>query len=179
MSKKIVLKGFTLVEVIVVIAVVGLLLPVLFGIIFSLLRLQYEVSQLQRLKEVGDYATNQMAYVVRQNAKSIDIDDDCYNQLFLSGINDYLFFKDSTGQCLGFYIENNVLKQADYLSGSANTVDLISSSDSDFSIVVEDTSQFSANNDLAKVKLVLTTDSQVSYVNDETLTYRFYLYLRK
>lgn len=64
-------KGFTLVEVIVVIAAIGIVLPALFAILFSLLKQQIKIYQLSEVKRQGDYAFSIMESTVRLNALSI------------------------------------------------------------------------------------------------------------
>jgi prepilin-type N-terminal cleavage/methylation domain-containing protein len=64
-------KGFTLVEVIVVIAAIGIVLPALFAILFSLLKQQIKIYQLSEVKRQGDYALSIMDSTIRQNALSL------------------------------------------------------------------------------------------------------------
>ena len=64
-------KGFTLIETIVVIAVIGLTLPVLIGTIFILIRQQTKIIRLSQVKREGDYVINLMENTIRNRAVTI------------------------------------------------------------------------------------------------------------
>ena len=61
-------KGFTLIETIVVIAVIGLTLPVLFATILTLMRQQIKIYRLSQVKREGDYIINLMENTIRNRA---------------------------------------------------------------------------------------------------------------
>lgn len=65
------IKAFTLIETIIVIAVIGLTLPVIFAIIFTLMRQQVKIYRLSQVKREGDYIINLMENNIRDNAVSI------------------------------------------------------------------------------------------------------------
>jgi len=60
--------GFTLLETIVVVAIIGLTLPVIFAIIFTLMRQQVKIYQLSQTKREGDYLINIMENTIRNRA---------------------------------------------------------------------------------------------------------------
>lgn len=64
-------KSFTLIETIVVIAVIGLTLPVLIGTIFILVRQQTKIIRLSQVKREGDYVINLMENTIRNRAVTI------------------------------------------------------------------------------------------------------------
>jgi len=64
-------KSFTLIEMIVVIATIGLVLPSIFAIIFSILQQQVKIQRLSLIKREGDYILNIMENVIRNYAESI------------------------------------------------------------------------------------------------------------
>lgn len=64
-------KAFTLIETIVVVAVIGLTLPVLFAIIFTLIRQQVKIYRLSQIKREGDYVINLMENTIRNKAVTI------------------------------------------------------------------------------------------------------------
>lgn len=72
-------KSFTLIETIVVVVVIGLTLPVLFAIIFTLMRQQIKIYRLTQIKREGDYLIGIMENTIRDKAvtiyKSAVIDD--------------------------------------------------------------------------------------------------------
>ncbi|OGK66302.1 hypothetical protein A2313_03670 [Candidatus Roizmanbacteria bacterium RIFOXYB2_FULL_41_10] len=176
-------KGFTLVEIIVVIAIIGLILPAMFSIVFTLLRLQIQISQLQRLKEVGDFVTNQMTYTIRTNAHKVD--ETCLSEaefsLSLAGASESVMFRDRSDNCFGYYIKDNQLASISaVLNAPSYSQVLISNSDTDFPVTVnsEDSSLEKIETRLAKIKLSLSTIPRVSYLPTQTLTYQLFTYLR-
>jgi prepilin-type N-terminal cleavage/methylation domain-containing protein len=67
--------GFTLIEIILVIMVIGLALPVLFNIVFTVLRQQVKIIALQEIKRQGDSAVNSIETAVKNQAVAIFSDD--------------------------------------------------------------------------------------------------------
>ncbi len=65
------LLGFTLIETIVVVAVIGLTLPVLIGAVFVMVRQQTKIIRLSQVKREGDYIINLMENTIRDKAVSI------------------------------------------------------------------------------------------------------------
>ncbi len=64
-------KGFTLIEVIVVVGAIMIIMPALFGIIFSLFRQQIKIYRLSEVKRQGDYALSIIENTIRSSAISI------------------------------------------------------------------------------------------------------------
>ncbi|EKE14302.1 MAG: hypothetical protein ACD_12C00581G0001, partial [uncultured bacterium] len=60
-------KSFTLIETIVVVAVIGLTLPVLFAIIFILMREQVKINRLSQIKKEGDYIITLMENTIKND----------------------------------------------------------------------------------------------------------------
>lgn len=60
--------GFTFIEIIVVIGAIGLVLPVLFSIIFTIIQQQTKVIRLTEVKRQGDYSLNIMENTIRNFA---------------------------------------------------------------------------------------------------------------
>lgn len=176
--------GFTLIELVVVIAITGIILPSLFTIIFTLLRLQIQLTQIQRLKEVGDYASNNMITTIRTNAKRVAtdcLDDSRFNRI-LETTSSSIMFEDRFGNCFGYYIYDNKLASisAALDPQSYYSTYLINNTDSDFEITV-DSSQSSmevVSNKLAKIKLNLKYQPKVDYLQVQSLGYQFYSYIR-
>lgn len=171
--------GFTLIEVMVVTSVVALLLPTLFAIVFTLLRLQYQTGQLQRLKETGDYVSNLIINQVKRKAISID-NSNCSTvlQSQIQGDN-FLLFRDRANLCFGYYEHNQQLYQVAESGSLITNSILIQQSDTDFPIQVSQLTFDLQNNRLAKAHMTLKHQPNVSYLKDETLEYRFYIYIRE
>lgn len=64
-------KCFTLIETIVVIAVIGITLPVLFAIILTLMRQQLKINRLSEIKREGDYISSVLENTIKDRAVSI------------------------------------------------------------------------------------------------------------
>ena len=174
--------GFTLVEVLVIISITGLILPTLFGIIFTLLRLQFQVSQLTRLKETGDFITNQIAYTIRENAGEVN-NADC-SSIFPIDISNFIAFKDLSGKCFGYYLNDTgnlylVAALDSSVSSGTTSSTLINGSDTDFPVLVESAQMDKIESNLAKFKLVLKTEQTVTNLPAQKLSYQFYTYIRK
>lgn len=144
--------SFTLIETIVVIAVIGLTLPVLFAIIFTLMRQQVKVYRLSQVKREGDYIINLMENTIRNRAVTVHsgqpTDGNIVCQDGDSGTTNYLYFLDEDKQWFGYSFESNSIasKSAD-LDNPPNdlTFPLTSSKilvDSTFSISCSRTSAY-------------------------------------
>jgi len=128
-------KSFTLVETIVVVAVIGLTLPVLFATIFILMRQQVKIYRLSQVKKEGDYIINMMENTIRNRAVTIhsgqptDANIVCSSTNYpSSGTIDSLYFLDQDRQWLGYLFENNsiALKSAILTSSLTSSKILVS-----------------------------------------------------
>jgi type II secretory pathway pseudopilin PulG len=63
--------SFTLIEMLVVIGAIGLTLPALFGIFFSLLRQQAKIYALSQVKREGDFVLDTISNIIQNYAVSI------------------------------------------------------------------------------------------------------------
>ena len=64
-------KGFTLIEMIVVIAVIALTLPSIFAIVFGIAKQQTKIYRIFKVKQEGDYILNLVTDTVRNSAVGI------------------------------------------------------------------------------------------------------------
>jgi len=129
-------KAFTLIETIVVVAVIGLTLPVLFAIIFAITRQQVKIYRLSQIKKEGDYLISVMENTIRDRAITIyksDLIDDAnivckVVEDYPSSPVDHLYFIDEDKQFFGYKIDVNKVASAavDLVSGDPYTVDLTS-----------------------------------------------------
>ncbi|MBI5123747.1 type II secretion system protein [Candidatus Roizmanbacteria bacterium] len=106
-------KSFTLIETIVVIAVIGLTLPVLFAIILTLMKQQVKIYRLSQIKRGGDYVINLMENIIRDNAVTIhtstppsDVNIICKN-VGTSAFGTSLYFLDKNKQWFGYLATSN------------------------------------------------------------------------
>lgn len=126
-------KGFTIIETIVVIAVIGITLPVLFAIIFTLMRQQLKINRLSEIKREGDYVSSVIENTIKDRAISIhsglpvnDSTKICETALSFSTPTTSLYFLDKNESWFGYQFSGNKLasESADLVNPS---IDLNSS----------------------------------------------------
>lgn len=141
--------GFTLIEIIVVIAVIGLTLPVLFSTILTLMRQQVKIYRLSQIKREGDYLVNIMKNIIRDNTVTIhtntppnDANIICKN-VGTSASGTSLYFLDKNKQWFGYLATVNSI--ASTSANLASPINLTSNKTivSNFSIYCSRTSIFS------------------------------------
>lgn len=128
-------KGFTIIEVIVVIAVVGLTLPVMFSIFFVLFQQQTKVYRLNSIKKEGDYIIRLVENNIKDNATMIlrtnspippdDTNKVCFDDLSSYSSTTSLYFLDENSAWFGYTADSRTIA-----SDSANlaaAIDLTSS----------------------------------------------------
>lgn len=103
-------KAFTLIETIIVVAILGLVLPALFAIIFVILQEQSKIYRLSQVKRQGDYVLDVMGNVVRNYAVQIYSDQamTSANEKCVTAASSYnssssLYLRDKFGNWLRFY----------------------------------------------------------------------------
>lgn len=117
--------GFTLIETIVVVAVIGLTLPVLITTIFILVRQQTKVFRLSQVKREGDYLINVMENTIKDRAitihSAIPTDDNivCDSPLNPHPSTAELYFIDKDKRWFG-YLFDGVSSIASYSADLSN-----------------------------------------------------------
>jgi type II secretory pathway pseudopilin PulG len=102
-------KSFTLIEMIVVIATIGLVLPALFTIIFSILQQQVKIKRLSIVKREGDYVLNIMENIIRNYGESIHSDTPPTESNKIcqsSSLKNASYFKDKFGNWFSFCLSD-------------------------------------------------------------------------
>lgn len=145
-------KAFTLIETIVVVAVLGLTLPVIFSIFFVLLQQQTKIYRLNTTKKEGDYVISLIENTVKNDAvmilssnspippdatnKECDTDSSSYSS------NSNLYFLDEEGDWFGYLINGTSIASS---SAGLATINLTSSKTriTGFSISCSRTFQYS------------------------------------
>jgi type II secretory pathway pseudopilin PulG len=168
-------RSFTLIETIVVVAVIGLTLPVLFAIIFTLMRQQVKIYRLSQVKREGDYVINLMENTIRSRAVTIhsgvpsDANIVCKDAGIPSASS--LYFLDEDKQWFGYLFNSNSIasKSADLTHPS---IDLISSKTvvSNFSISCSRSSLYSPASILLSFDICYNTGSGCTSIRPEEIT---------
>jgi len=186
--------GFTFIEIIIVVAVVGISLPAIFTIIFNLLRLNLQLGQLQRIKEVGDFVSNSMITTVRRSA--FRIDPSCATEVLQGVVSDpqvseSILFRDRSDVCFGYYlksVENSGVTTVTFASASAafdpdqmedySTTLVVNDQSEDYPLTVSNLELTAINSHLARVYFKLISNPTVPYLKPQELIYQFYIYIR-
>lgn len=129
--------GFTLIEMIVVVAVIGIALPALFSIIFIVMRQQVKVLRLAEVKRQGDYVIDVMGTTLRTNAVGVysntpltQVNEVCTGSpstATFTGVNTTVRLKDKNGDDIRFYVDaSNIItfsSSGNYSAEGALTTD--------------------------------------------------------
>jgi competence protein ComGC len=121
-------KSFTLIEMIVVISTIGLVLPALFAIIFSILQQQVKIQRLSIVKREGDYVLNVMENIIRNYAVKIYSENSFTTERCVTDNPTYgpsngsnFFFRDKSDRWYNFYQNsNNISSNSANLSSPVN-----------------------------------------------------------
>lgn len=98
-------KAFTFIELIIVIGVIGISLPVIFGLFFITLQQQSKIFILQEVKRNGDYALNSMQSTIKQYAKKVT--NSSYEEFCSSSNQSQIFLVDKYGSRFTYLLHNN------------------------------------------------------------------------
>lgn len=143
-------KTFTLIETIVTLAILGLITPIIFTIIFVISREEIKTKKLSQIKREGDYIINNISYLIKNSAVSIHSSSPpdetniiCNNESFILsflGLN----FKDKQNNWFRLFLNNN--KISSYSSIINSSLDLNSNNVKiyNFSIACENNSTYSS-----------------------------------
>jgi len=107
-------RAFTLIETLVVIAIIGLITPIVFTIIFIITREQMKISRLILVKRQGDNILNNISFTIKNYAYSIhsasppdETNEVCNN---LGSYSSSLIFKNnSDNSWFNFFSNNNAI----------------------------------------------------------------------
>lgn len=118
MQKKTNQFGFTLVEIVIVLAIIGVLLPIVFSILFTITRQQTKIYRLSEAKQQGDYVLAFIKSKVRDYGNKVYKDDveefeTCNDSVApdnthtsQNGLDFYIKKKDTQKGYVQFYTEN-------------------------------------------------------------------------
>ncbi len=179
--------GFTLIEVIVVVGIIGLIMPALFAIVFGIVRQQAKVQALKQAKREGDFLLQNIGDNLRNYAVSIHSSSPpTINNIVCDSVDtsspEPLFFQDKYGNWFT-YGKTSFGKDDIKIASSSSIVgagaDLTTSSVDveDFELSCSATSSFSPPIISIKFTILYNTDS--TRVEDiGSLTYQTKVKLR-
>lgn len=123
--------GFTLIETIVVVAVIGLTLPVIFSIFFVLFQQQTKIYRLNTVKKEGDYIISLMENTIKNEAVTIhsanppnDTNKKCAGDSTSYSSTSNLYFLNPNGLWFGYLVNGNTIASS---SASLASINLTSS----------------------------------------------------
>lgn len=100
--------GFSLVEILVVLAVLGIMLPAFFSLVFSVLRQQVKLQYMSRVKREGDAAFALMREVARDRSVRLTDAPSGAGICETAGTSaNTVYFYDETGNWITFILQNN------------------------------------------------------------------------
>ena len=116
--------SFTLIEIVVVIGVIGLVLPALFAIVFTILQQQTKIIRLQEVKKQGDFVLGTIKTEIKNSVISIhsnqpltDLNKVCQT----TSVEEAAYFKDRNSNWFRFYVPSGATKIAsESASGSSD-----------------------------------------------------------
>lgn len=183
------IKGFTLIETIVVVAVIALTLPVIFSIFFVLLQMQTKIYRLNTVKKEGDYIINLIENTIRNDAVTIisspippdDTNKVCADDLSvypLSSTISNLYFLDKNGLWFG-YIANGLTLASDSSKLDSQGLDPVNLTSSktkvnDFSISCSRTNLYSQPSVSLSFRIEYCPDVACSQTRPEETASLFY-----
>ena len=109
-------KGFTLLEMLVVVGILAIALPAVFAIIFAIVRQQAKVYALRQVKREGDFVLNAMENTIRNEAVGIFTDSGFNNEVCgqaclvtntCSNNGSTFYFKDKSDNWFRYFLINS------------------------------------------------------------------------
>jgi type II secretory pathway pseudopilin PulG len=117
-------KAFTLIELVIVIGVIAISLPIVFGLFFLILQAQSRIYILQEVKRNGDYTLSVMQNIIKDRAYAIYSDPGLANENEVCSTKSSpstptsaanpLYFKDPDGRLFYFYADETTHRIASY-----------------------------------------------------------------
>lgn len=157
--------GFTLIEMIVVIAVIAVTLPSVFAIVFTIVRQQTKIYRISKVKKEGDYILNLISNAIKNSAVSIHSSSPAttLNEICLlvqsPAPTTSLYFQDSTNNWFGYLSASNTISSASSNLGSPAALNSNIILINNFSIGCEKTASFSNANILFSFDICYNTGS--------------------
>ncbi len=172
--------GFTLIEMMVVIFIIGLILPAFFSIVFTLARQQAEILILQKVKEEGDFVQTKIISLVRN--KAVKINESCSGLNLPTAVSKMCFF-DNNEVVFGYVVDANN-RLASYSASMSEPVYLVgdeAEENLDFPLFIKTDSSVFTKIDTKTVRFqyAIRHLPKVSYLSPQELQYQFFIQLRR
>lgn len=106
--------GFTFIEILVTVGVVGFVLPVIFAIVFTIFRQQTKIYRLNEIKKQGDYILNLSKVLITSSTgiyseaalTNLKCDGTAGNQSYSSVSGNNFYFKDKNSAAINIFLSN-------------------------------------------------------------------------
>lgn len=173
-------RGFTLVEVIVVVATIGIVLPALFAIVFSILKQQIKIYQLSEVKRQGDYALSIIKTNILLSAKSIYDQPTAGTQLCTNAgdVNVAIpYFRDEQDNWFRYVISSGKITSQSAIPNATNDLTTTRVTITNLIVRCARTARYSAP--IIDVQFTVTAGTAASPAEERaTMTYRTRIQLR-
>src|SRR3990167_2946832 len=162
--------GFTLIEVIVVVGIVGILTPALFSVVFGILRQQAKVQALKQAKREGDFLLQSIENNIRNYAFSVhsNVPTDTNTVCNSSGASyslSNLYFKDKFGNWFKY---DSVHIGSDYIKIASDSSIVLADGDLTTSKVDVQNFTLSCTSTSAFSPAVVSIEFKISYNTDSS-----------
>ena len=178
-------KSFTLIELLVVIGVVGVSLPILFGLFFIILQQQSKIYIIQEVKKNGDYTLNTIQSIIRQYGKELYSDPNLTTKVCDSANSQYsgnIYIKDKFINKFSFQLDGTkIASLSTALASGGNYGNVFLTNDkvraTSFSISCNRTSLFSPP--IINISFTISqANSPVRHEEKASMTYQTKIKLR-
>lgn len=117
--------SFTLIEIVIVIGIISSILPVIFSVVFVILREQIKLVRLQEIKRQADFALNSVKETIKNSAISLyDSLPPDNNPICLSDSSySNPYFLDKNGNYFWFFLSDSKISSGSSVSSSIDITD--------------------------------------------------------
>lgn len=122
-------KAFTIIELLVVMGIVGLMIPIIFTVLYAVIRQEARIFALTSVKNQGDFILNSIKYNVRNYGLSVhngnpadDLNRVCTNASATPTAYSPLYLRDRTGNTFYYSVSDGNLASNSSVLASAVTL---------------------------------------------------------
>ena len=156
-------KAFSIVEILVVMGIIGLMMPVIFTVMFAIIRQEARIFALTTVKNQGDFILNNLKFNVKNHAVSVhngtpssDANQVCTAAAGTPTVYDPLYLRDRAGNTFFYNVTGGVIASNSSVLASPQTLNNSRVTISNFSMSCNRPSAFSSP--------IVTVSYTVNYV---------------